>query len=348
MGNSARIAVVGIVGIPARYGGFETLVENIVDCDRSFTVYCSSRVYKERVDKGSRVRLVYLPLDANGVQSIAYDCLSLFHAVTTGHSKILILGVSGAIALPIVRLLFPKVRLVVNIDGLEWRRPKWKFIARHFLRFSEGIAVRYSHAVITDNEAIRSYVSERYGKNSELIAYGGDHALTSRLSGGDNGYALALCRIEPENNVHLILEAFADSTYKIKFIGNWENSEYGRRMKAQYGGSKSIEIIDPIYDIDRLFEYRDKCTYYVHGHSAGGTNPSLVEMMHFGKPIIAFDCQYNRATLEGKGYYFDSAETLRELLAAVSKLGGDEHMRSIAGRRYTWKQVREQYLKLLI
>lgn len=343
------ISIIGTVGVPACYGGFETLVENLLDenlQDKNITVYCSSKVYSVKPDSYKNANLKFIPLNANGAQSIPYDILSLFHAVFIEKSKnILLLGVSGSICLPVLRL-FSKTRIITNIDGLEWRRSKWGTLAKRFLKFSEKIAVKYSDVVVADNQAIADYVKSEYGCTSEVIAYGGDHAVINELTANDQGYALALCRIEPENNVELILESFSKTDKNIQFIGNWSNSAFGQEMKAKYQHFPNIQIVDPIYDLVKLFEIRTHCSYYVHGHSAGGTNPSLVEMMHFAKNIVAFDCNYNRASTEGEANYFVDETELVALIRDSSTLGNSEKMLEIAQRRYTWNIVKEQYFAL--
>ena len=241
-----KVAIIGTVGVPANYGGFETLVENIVRQNRSdeleYSVYCSSKNYNERhwVYRGAKV--VYVPLKANGIQSIFYDVFSVLHALRQA-DVLLVLGVSGCCILPFVRLLSRK-RIIVNIDGLEHRRDKWNKWVRKFLKFSEALAVKYADVIVSDNKGIQDYVLEEYGKKSALIEYGGDHVIcdTSGMEEeilgkyqlSENGYSLALCRIEPENNVEMILRAFVASGELLIFIGNWHNSEFGRRLKEEY------------------------------------------------------------------------------------------------------------------
>jgi glycosyltransferase involved in cell wall biosynthesis len=344
----SSIAIIGTVGVPACYGGFETLVENLLDeteQDKNIIVYCSSKSYSVRLEEYKNANLHYIPLNANGAQSIPYDIWSLCHAVWKGSDNILLLGVSGAICLPFIRL-FSKVRIIINIDGLEWKRAKWNGLVKRFLKFSEKLAVKYSDVVVADNAAIADYVKNEYNVASEVIAYGGDHAVVNDLNLLDDGYALALCRIEPENNVELILEAFSQTDKALKFIGNWDNSEFGRAMKAKYVKFDNIEMINPIYNVKTLFEIRQKCSLYVHGHSAGGTNPSLVEMMHFNKNIIAFDCNYNRASTENKAQFFISSLDLVKLIQNSASLSNGNSMREIAERRYTWKIVKDQYFSL--
>ena len=240
-----QVAVVGTQGVPASYGGFETLVENIIgeNCpsDIRYTIFCSSRDSAVRMENYKGCRLKYIPLHANGMQSILYDIWSLIRVIR-GYDVILVLGTSGCSFLPVFRL-FCRKRLIVNIDGLEHRRAKWGSLARRVLRFSEAMAVRFADVVIADNKGIQDYVHETYRKEAELIAYGGDHVYrdvpeevqakhlaTYGLTPGR--YAITVCRIEPENNCHVTLEAFAHSGKKLVFIGNWDRSAYGRDLKS--------------------------------------------------------------------------------------------------------------------
>lgn len=333
--------------MPAKYGGFETLVENLLG-DEGFdiTVYCSGSAYRDRRATYKGARLKYIPLRANGPQSVPYDIFSIAHAVAAGHKTVVVLGVSGAVILPLIKRLFAGVKVIVNIDGLEWRRDKWGKFAKRFLRYSERLAVRYGDVVISDNQAIADYVSEEYGRESTVIPYGGDHALAMSKKVAARDYAFGLCRIEPENNVHTILEAFSGTGRHLKFVGNWDDSEYGRDLRRAYSGIGNIQLLDPVYDIEELYELRAGSGYYVHGHSAGGTNPSLVEMMHFAKPVLAFDCTYNRSTMENCGQYFSDAEDLKALVIGDSLSDSGPQLAEIAARRYTWQIVRRQYFDL--
>jgi len=350
-----KIAVVGIVGLPARYGGFETLVENLVKYSSQeieYSVFCSKKSYSTLNDKHGKAKLYYISFDANGMSSIIYDFVAMIKSCFLKVDVILILGVSGCCFLPLIRF-FTKAKIVTNIDGLEWKRDKWSKVAKLFLKLSEKFAVKYSDVVITDNQGITEYVKSEYAIVSNTIAYGGDHALVGMdnsevlLSNSEKkSYALSLCRIEPENNIALILESFSKSKEHLKFIGNWNSSEYGIGLKNKYSNFENIEIIDPIYNLEKLFILRKNCSYYVHGHSAGGTNPSLVEMMHFGKPILAFDCVFNRYTTENKATYFNSSSDLLSLLdnndnSSLLKVG--KEMKLIAVARYSWSIIARKY-----
>ena len=175
-----RVAIVGTQGVPAQYGGFETLVENLIGEFRSdkveYTVFCSGKDYKTKMKTYKGARLKYIPLlHANGIQSVLYDIVSLIRCIKE-YDTVLLLGVSGGIFIPVLRLFYNK-KLIVNIDGREHTRAKWGFFARTFLKLNEVLAVKYADVIIADNKGIQDYVTEYYHKPSALIAYGGDQAL---------------------------------------------------------------------------------------------------------------------------------------------------------------------------
>lgn len=356
-----KISIIGTVGLPANYGGFETLAENLVmhhsrhHLSDQMVVYCSSHNYPDRQPSFQSARLRYIPLNANGAQSIPYDVWSLLSAIWHGSDTIILLGVSGAVALPFMKI-FSRARIITNIDGIEWRRAKWKGLARSFLKWSEHLAVKFSDEIIADNDAIADYVRQTYGVSPHVIAYGGDHAalateapLPAGMPSGD--YAFSVCRIEPENNVHMILQAFAaQSRLALVMVGNWDKSPYGRNLRQQYADCPHLILMDPIYDLGILKSLRMKASCYVHGHSAGGTNPSLVEAMHFGIPVAAYNCDFNRRTTEDAAIYFSAATDLTNMIIRLDMLDTDgmgRSMRSIARRRYSWSVVAEQYFGLI-
>ena len=350
-----RVAIVGTQGVPANYGGFETLVENIIgeNCSEGieYTIYCSSKDMPTKMREYKGARLKYVPLRANGVQSIPYDIISMIRCLC-GYDCILILGVSGCVFLPILKL-FCRKKVIVNIDGLEYRRAKWKKWVRKYLKFSEKCAVRFANVVITDNKGIQDYVKEEYGKDTQLIAYGGNHALIDvaaerekeilgsyGLEGKD--YYMSVCRIEPENNCHITLEAFAKNNKRLIFIGNWNRNGYSRKLKEEYKDKYSnITLLDSIYDLDILYTLRKNTKCYIHGHSAGGTNPSLVEAMFFGCPILAYDVIYNRETTRHEADYFSNVDNLQRLVD--SNIDNGPMMKKIADKYYTWAQIAKEY-----
>jgi hypothetical protein len=218
---SVSVAILGSVGVPARYGGFETLAEELVkaaaskDTPHRLSVWCSTPAPDfGRPDMWHGAHLRYVPLHANGAQSIPYDAISLWQAARSGHRTALLLGVSGAMALPLIRATCP-MRIVTHLGGVEWQRTKWGPTARAVLKRSEAMAVRWSHHVIADNPEIAGHIHTRYGRDTVQIAYGHEHALaTDPADIADLDlparYALALARAEPENNLDLILAAGRD------------------------------------------------------------------------------------------------------------------------------------------
>lgn len=351
--SKKRIAIVGIQGVPSKYGGFETLVEHLIEDDSvEYTVFCSGTDQKQPLKVYKNASLKYIPLKANGIQSIPYDILAMIRSLS-GYDSMLVLGVSGASFLPLFRL-FSKARVIVNIDGLEHSRQKWGKFTRRYLKWSEKIAVRNSDVVVADNKAIMDYILKEYGKRSSLITYGGDHAMAdvpeyriqeilNKYNLVSGSYAISVCRIEPENNCHIILEACKLSGKNIAFVGNWQRSEYARNLKKQYSNVPNITLINSIYDIEELFVLRSNANCYIHGHSAGGTNPSLVEAMFFNIPIIAYNVVYNRETTFGKAAYFSNVYSLQNLFSENLYRDFSE----LAQRYYTWDIVRKAYLEVL-
>jgi glycosyltransferase involved in cell wall biosynthesis len=356
-----KIAIIGSVGVPAKYGGFETLVEYLskhLSSRFDLTVYCSGNSYSDHLKFHNNARLIYIPLQANGIQSIPYDIFSILHALLFADT-LLILGVSGCCILPIIRLI-TKQKIVVNIDGLEWKRNKWNSFAKWFLKYSEKIAVRHADIVVVDNVEILKYVKQAYGKEAVFIPYGGDHASSVKMSTEtlerypflNRDYAFKVCRIEPENNIEMILEAFSSSSFlQLVLVGNWENSDFGIEMLKKYRSQKQIHLLNPIYNQTILNEMRCASKMYIHGHSAGGTNPSLVEAMSLALPIFAFEINYNEATTANQAFYFKNSSELAYLIEKHKDLdlsSCGQKMHKIASQEYLWSLVAEKYLRILL
>ena len=355
-----KVSIVGTVGLPPIYGGFETLADNLSARHESkwvdffdLSVYCSSFSYREKENKFRSTQLRYVACKANGIYSVIYDTISMLDAVLKKDNVILVLGVSGCLFLPLVRF-FSNAKIVVNIDGLEWRREKWGWFARAFLKLSEKIAVKFSDVVISDNQAVADYVENNYSIRSENVAYGGDHVNSASTVSAPfvlpERYFFTVCRIEPENNISLILGAFAKSPQaNLVIVGNWKSSEYGRALRADFSKFKNICICDPIYNIDILQCLRRGSIGYVHGHSAGGTNPSLVEAMSTGLSVFAFDCDFNRYTTDGESFFFKNSADLMFLLKNVDDsdlLRCSQKMFEIANVRYRWDLIADKYFSL--
>jgi glycosyltransferase involved in cell wall biosynthesis len=352
------VALVGTVGLPARYGGFETLAHFLVSyLNRAthFIVYCSGPDYPTRPATYHSARLKYLPIHANGAQSVAFDLASLIHSCFCA-DVILILGTSGGVFVPLTRLF--RRRVILNIGGLDWQRSKWGFWARRFLKLSEAVAVNWASVLVADNAGIASYLQAQYGRESVLIEYGGDQITLPSITEErrkrypflDVSYAFSVARIQPDNNIEMILDAFSRSAgHRLVMVGNWAGSQFGRELKARFIEHGNLHLLDAIYDPEELNTLRGHCSLYIHGHSAGGTNPSLVEAMHLSLPIVAFDVVYNRETTEHAARYFRDATELAELLDRVTPAEWDAQraiMKEIAIRRYCWKVVADKYATL--
>lgn len=360
MQRKLNVAIIGVVGVPARYGGLETMahhfVLNLAD-QYNITVYNSATKYEpeERKPEWNGARIKYLPFKANGAQSVIYDITAMLHAIWK-NDVLVVLGVSGCIILPLLKLLFRSKKILVNIDGLEWRRPKWGAFPSAYLKLAEKLSIKYADRIIADNDGIKAYVHEVYGREqADMIAYGGDHAESAEILPKDRvsypflegKYAVKACRIEPENNIEMILEGFSRfKDISLVILGNWNDSAFGRNMRATYGKYEHIYLLDFIRDKRILDMLRSNAYVYLHGHSAGGTNPSLVEAMNLQLPTIAFDCIFNRESTENQALFFKDADQLLQLLEALTDeqrhaLG--ETLQEIAQRRYTWKVISDQY-----
>jgi len=359
MKKKKRIAIVGSVGVPAYYGGFETLVDNLLPyltLEYDVTVYCCSKAYpkKERLKYYRGARLIYVPIKANGIQSILYDSVSMIMAFRK-HDLYLNLGVSGGIMFPVIKTVSKK-KIIVNIDGLEWRRPKWGLIAKNALKILEWFSIRFSNADITDNIGIQRYVRRKYNSLSHMIAYGGDHNYKIEITDKNvtdysflrQKYDFKVARIEPENNIHVVLEAYRIlSARKIVIVGNWLQSQYGIDLKLKYSRYANIHLLDPIYNLETLNVLRSNCQVYVHGHSAGGTNPSLVEAMYLGLPVLAYKVSFNEFTTEGKAIFFSSTQELVNHLRNTSLSEWQEvasNLSQLAISKYKWSIISYQYI----
>lgn len=357
-----RISIIGTVGIPHRYGGYEMLADVLVkklSNKFNFIVFCSSNKYKTSEEIYLSAKRKFIPLNANGWQSIPYDIISILMSIFIADT-LLILGVSGCIILPVIKL-FHRKQIIVSIDGMEWKRNKWSVFAKRFLRLSEYLAIRFADKIIADNHFIQEYIKVMYNRESTLIKYGGDQSVYIKPKNNDlkeypwlkDKYALVISRIELENNSGTILETFSKSNVvKLVYIGTWGSNKYSRILKHKYKSNNNIVFINAIYNTDVINLIRSNCTIYIHGHSVGGTNPSLVEAMYVGLPIIAFDINFNRKTMHDNGLFFNDADQLKNNLLYLlnnksfrNKLAKDARL--IALENYKWKSIIKKYEGIL-
>jgi glycosyltransferase involved in cell wall biosynthesis len=352
-----KIAIIGTVGIPANYGGFETLVENLVEKkqnpDIQYIVYCSSKRYPQKLKEYKGAILKYIPFDANDWQAPLYDAISLLMAYFSA-DVVLSLGGNNIIH-PILRL-FKKTKVINNFDGMDFTREKWNGLAKKTMMFTTRITAKYADICIADNEIIQQHLLSEYRRSSYLIEYGGDNALVmhddkllyDEFSLKPQEYCFMGARIEPENNIEMLLESFRQTpVHKLVIAGNWQKSEFGRIMKEKYKRYNNIVALDFIVDTTKLNLLRSNCKLYIHGHSVGGTNPSLVEAMSVGLPIAAYGkTPYNRGTTENKALYFDTLDDLKNILNRLDTINLKEigaAMKEITDRRYTWDIICKKY-----
>lgn len=351
-----EVAIIGIQGLPAQYGGYETQIENMIGKNQSkdvhYTIFNSAKDQKGRMTEYKGATMKYIKIQSHGPWSIPYYTLSYIKSFRK-FDTILQLGLAGGFFLPIFKLFNPKVKIIVNVDGIEHRRDKFSRFGKWLLLKLEQFDIKYADVIIADNEGIKEYITNTYHIDSKVIAYGGDTAIQHKLNDVTmneildkygmkaNDYSFAVCRIEPENKCHLTLSAFSKTSEKITFVGNWERSKYGHDLKVKYSQFYNITILDPIYDLNILYAMRANAKSYIHGHSVGGTNPSLVEAMFFGRPIYCFDCIYNRYSTHNEASFFKDENGLISLL--LNPIDNGYRLKAIAEKEYTWKRISEKY-----
>jgi len=354
-----KVAIIGTNGIPSKYGGFETLVEYLVkylSSEYELTVFCSSITNPNKIAEYNGCKLEYIPLRANGWQSIFYDIVSVFKS-SRNYDKILILGASGSIIMPLVSRY--RKKYIFNFGGLDWDRSKWNYFTRKFLKLSESLGIKYADYLISDNIGIQEYIQSEYNRDSTLITYGGDQAFGVTPEKKDfekypflkDSYAFSVARIQPDNNIDLLLESFDEkSPIPFVLVGNWKSCKYGIETKLKYEGRPNVILLDAIYDSRELNLLRSNCKIYLHGHSAGGTNPALVEAMNLGLPIFAYNCIFNRYTTSNAAEYFSSSDELSIKVqtvsdAVLSDIG--RKMYSIAKELYQWETIAKKYSEVI-
>jgi hypothetical protein len=346
-----KVAFIGTVGLPNRYGGFESFLEQcapaIARAGHETFVTCDASAYPgDRGTDFKGVRRVFIEVRANGAMSIWHDFVAFF-AVFRRSTHIVVLGVSGGPFFPLFRLSCSLAgkKLLVNIDGIEWRRTKFSRARRLALRMFDALAQLSAHAVVYDNGALLPFVIPAVRRKARLIGYSGDHVVRHRSIRREPGTALTICRIEPENNLQLIIDgALASRIREYTIIGNWNSSDYGRELRARYAGEPRLALLDPVYDHDIVARHREQCAMYIHGHSVGGTNPSLVEILFYDCAIFCFDCSFNRETAMDSAGYFSDERELASLIHAAMTGSAPVPDRTRTRRRYTSDAIAAAYL----
>lgn len=344
--SRARIALLGSRGIPAKYGGFETIAQElgIGLTKKGFDVYvaCESRSFRINPHATyDSVKLVHFPI-INSIRTISevfYDTLSTIWA-SLNVDTIYMLGYSSIIA-----LLFPKLlrkTVIVNVDGLEWKRRKFSKVIRLMLRVFEVFTVRIADFVVADSEVVAAYYRRNYGTDPTYIPNGlrevspYSAAVLETLGLNKYGYYLAVARLEPENNVDLIIKGFklANSGKKLAIIGNVKNTSYCRELVKLK--DERVVFLGGIYDRQLLMTIRRFSYAYIHGHEVGGTNPSLVEALSCSNAVLALNTPFNIEVLGDAGLYFgkDPADLKKQVENLEANDIMIDSMRSRAYERY--------------
>ena len=354
-----KVAIVGTNGLPAKYGGYETLVNylTLLNTELEIDVYCTRTEKKNQIDFFNGSKLIYSPFRANGYQSVFCD----MHAIINcwfKYDSILILGTSGALILPLLNI-FKKTKTIINLGGFEWKRSKLNFISRNFVKLCDYFGIKSSTSIIVDNQVLKRYVEKNFNKNPILIEYGGNHVSRLNITNEiktkydflNKKYHLSISRAQEDNNLHLVLEAYSKMPNKILvLISNYNNFNYGVKLKSKYKKFKNIYMVDAIYDLKILDVIRSNCELYIHTHKLCGTAPSLVEIMSLGKPLFCYKTLTNIYTTENKAKYFSNVNDLINLNTEINdkklkKIG--DVMLAISNKKYQWEIIKNKYFSAI-
>lgn len=356
-----RVAIIGTNGIPAMYGGFETLAEYLtkeLSNYFKFTVYCSS-IYKkeERLRFYNNSKLKYLPIKANGLESIFYDTFSTIHAFFKS-DILLILGPAAGFILTL-NFFFKKI-IITNHGGInEWERKKFSYLQKKYAYLSHKTAALASHQNIADNLVMKEKLYKTFNITSNVIEYGGDHVSIEKVDKKlikkypflSQKYTLSVARAQIDNHLHTLIETYKELPKKnLVIISNWKFSNYGQQLLKKNKNLKNIFLVNAVYNKFDLDVIRSNTELYIHSHSECGTSPSLVEAMNYNIPIICYDAKTNREVTENKTFYFKNNEDLKNLISKLSvkkTLEIKNKMFEIAKRKYTWRKITNKYANLL-
>ena len=355
-----KVAIIGINGLPPKYGGFETLADNLtryLSCDFRFTIFCSRTSRKDRLLTYNRSRLIYLPFRANGYQSIFFDSVAIIYSYFIA-DVLLIMGPTAGYAL-ILNKIFRK-RIIVNYGGLnEWERSKYGFFGRLWLKLNYYISTKMASVNISDNLLLKKSLEDKFNCMSMKIRYGGDHVRKipftaehlKKYSFLPEPYVINVSRAQSDNNLHLVLESFKDgSRFKLVVVSNWNVNKYGRELKKKYSGLGNIVLLNAVYDQEELNVLRSNAALYIHSHSMCGTAPSLVEAMCLGMAVLCFDVPVNRETTHDEAVYFTSAIDLQDKLNSLSDCDIEEirkKMTAISSGEFKWEKIAGEYSKIM-
>lgn len=355
-----RIAMIGTRGVPARYGGFETAIEEVgsrlASAGHEVTVYCRPAEGRPADGRHLGMHLVTLPaVRHRALETLSHTALSVVHTVTHRRpDAAIVFNAANAPLLPVLRLR--GIPVATHVDGLEWKRAKWGRRAQQYYRRAEALSVRWSDALIADAQGIADYYTETFRAQTRLIAYGAprvtaDPALLEGHGLQAQGYHLVVARFEPENHVAEIVEGYAASaaTRPLVVVGGAPyGADYTARVESL--ADERVRFLGPVWDQDVLDQLYANALVYWHGHSVGGTNPSLLRAMGSAAPTNAFDVSFNREVLRDSGRFWSTPQDIARLaVEAEADLIGtaDRGTQSLTeAGRYDWDDVATAYERL--
>ncbi|HNZ19067.1 MAG TPA: DUF1972 domain-containing protein [Candidatus Hydrogenedentes bacterium] len=358
-----RIAILGTRGIPANYGGFETFAQELsvrlAERGHEVCVYCRRFNYPEPMRKYRGVHLVTLPsIHTRALDTLSHALLSTFHVLLNRADVVLYCNCATSCFAWMPRLRGMKV--VMNPDGLEWERVKWGWGGKTFYRLSEHLAAWFPHRLVSDSHVIQEYYRERFGCDSDFVAYGAD--IVERGAGWEmleefgiepERYFLYVSRLEPENNAHLVVEAFeqVDTDMHLMVVGSAPFAdEYIRRLTRT--NDKRVIFPGALYgDVYRAL--RANAYVYVNAMEVGGTHPAILEAMGAGNCVLVSDIAYNVEAVAEAGVQFKSKD-MDDCRAKMQWLVDHpddvrrfrEHAVERVRTQYSWDNVVSEYERL--
>lgn len=355
-----KIGILGTRGIPNHYGGFEQFAEFFatyaVNKGHEVSVYNShSHPYKEQEFKGVKIIHCYDPENKIGTSGqFVYDLNSILDARKRNFDIILQLGYTSS---SVWFSLHPKNAIVItNMDGLEWKRTKYSKIVQKVLQIAERIAVKKSDYLISDSIGIQKYIQKKYKKESTYIAYGAHNfnnpnpEILKEYQVEPDNFNMIMARFEPENNLDMVLEGvtLSESKNPLLVIGN-HNTKYGTYLKNKFKTNTNILFIGAVFNLNHLDNLRFYSNLYFHGHTVGGTNPSLLEAMASKALVAAHNNDFNKGVLKENAFYFSTAEEVKKIVETVKKIDTlqfvENNYAAIASI-FNWEKINEQYLQL--
>lgn len=353
-----RVGIIGTRGIPNYYGGFEQFAEylsvGLIAKGHEVVVY-NSHHHPFQGNNWNGVEIVHCndPEDKIGTAGqFVYDLNCIVDARKRNFDIILQLGYTSS---SIWGFLFPKKSIVItNMDGLEWKRSKYAKPVQLFLKFAEYLGVKFSDYLIADSIGIQAYLQKKYHQNAVYIPYGAhvfdtpDEAILAEFKVQKQAYSMLIARMEPENSIEIILDGVAASEVSTPFlvVGNAQN-KFGLYLQDKYKAFSHIVFVGPVYDINKLNNLRYFASRYFHGHTVGGTNPSLLEAMASHALICAHDNIFNRSILEEDAFYFTNQNEVTQLLKTATlkdqeRLKIDNNILKIT-HKFSWQKIIDDY-----